>query len=137
MCVCYKAKIASVKEPVGLSRTDGKLPGGLTLVPWLVGKNLVRDATVEDAVTNSYLTSTSLACSAAELYCRLAQNGEIVMHCRYGYYARFRTSGFRNPYFHLFKSTCVVQKEIGRRLTLATGNMSGTIFIFQRLTVAI
>ena len=34
-----RAKIASVKEPVGLSLTDEKLPDGLTLIPWQIGKN--------------------------------------------------------------------------------------------------
>ena len=59
-----RAKIASVKEPGGLSRTDGKRPDSLTLIPWQVGKNLVWNVTV----ANSYLTSTSVtASSAAEL----------------------------------------------------------------------
>ena len=40
-CALVRAKIASVKEPVGLSRTDGKHLYGLTLIPWQVGKNLV------------------------------------------------------------------------------------------------
>ena len=63
-----RVKIASVKEPVGLSRTDGKHPNGLTLIPWQVGKNLVWDVTVADTLVNSYLTSTSItAGSAADL----------------------------------------------------------------------
>ena len=63
-----RAKIASVKEPVVLSRTDGKCPDGLTLIPWQVGKNLVWDVAVADTIANSYLTSTSvIADSTAEL----------------------------------------------------------------------
>ena len=64
-----RAKIAFVKESVGLSRTDGKRPDGLTLIPWQVGKNLVSlwDVTVVDTIANSYLTSTSLALLLAVL----------------------------------------------------------------------
>ena len=63
-----RAKTASVKEPVGLSRTDGKRPDGLTLIPCQVDKNLVWDVTVVDTIANSYLTSTSVtAGSTAEL----------------------------------------------------------------------
>ena len=50
---------------INLSRTDGKRPGGLTLVPWQVGKNLVWNVTVIDAIANSYLTSTSLIAGRA------------------------------------------------------------------------
>jgi len=34
-----KASLNRVKEPQGLSRTDGKRPDGLTLVPWLSGRS--------------------------------------------------------------------------------------------------
>ncbi|XP_073955687.1 uncharacterized protein [Choristoneura fumiferana] len=39
------AGVPSVLEPPGLSRTDGKRPDGLTLVPWEGGRCLVWDAT--------------------------------------------------------------------------------------------
>ena len=64
----FKAKIASVKEPVGLFRSNGKHPDGLTLIPWQVGNNLVWDVAVIDTMANSYLMSPSVtAGSAAEL----------------------------------------------------------------------
>ena len=34
------------KEPDGISRSDGKRPGGLTFVPWAQGKPLTWDVTV-------------------------------------------------------------------------------------------
>ena len=37
------AGIPYTKEPLGLSRSDGKLPGGLSLVPWEAGKPLTWD----------------------------------------------------------------------------------------------
>src|SRR5688572_25352750 len=43
-----RAGIPSTKKPVGLSRSDGKRPEGLTLIPWQVGKNLIWNVTVAD-----------------------------------------------------------------------------------------
>ena len=37
---CYLAQFQSVKEPVGLSRSNGKRPDGATLMPWTRGKPL-------------------------------------------------------------------------------------------------
>ena len=36
----------NTKEPIGLFRSDGKRPDGLTLVPWQSGKSLCWDVTV-------------------------------------------------------------------------------------------
>ena len=43
------ASIPVIKEPVGLLRSDGKRPDGLTLVPWQSGKPLTWDVTVTHA----------------------------------------------------------------------------------------
>src|SRR6218665_1875415 len=40
-----KAGIPSIKEPPGLTRTDGRRPDGLTMIPWRAGRHLVWDAT--------------------------------------------------------------------------------------------
>ena len=93
-----------MKEPVGLTRPNGKRPDGLTLVPWQFGKNLVWDVTVADTVANSYFTSASItAGNAADLD---ASRKEDKLR-RYGYCTHLRTSGFREPWSHLLESTCV------------------------------
>ena len=46
-------------EPTGLSRSDGKLPDGLTLVPWSVGKSIIWDVTIVDTLAASYIQTTS------------------------------------------------------------------------------
>jgi hypothetical protein len=48
-----RASVSSVKVPVGLSRSDGKRPDGLTLVPWQGGKCAIWDVTVADTLANS------------------------------------------------------------------------------------
>jgi len=49
-----RADVPAVKEPSGLSRTDGKRPDGLTLVPWQSGRCLTWDVTVADTLAPSY-----------------------------------------------------------------------------------
>ena len=41
-----------MKEPVGLTRLDGKRPDGLTLIPWQDGKSLTWDVTVVSTLTD-------------------------------------------------------------------------------------
>ena len=48
------ANVPSQLEPVGVSRTDGKRPDGITSVPWKSG-HLIWDATVTDTFAPSYL----------------------------------------------------------------------------------
>ncbi|KAJ4443744.1 hypothetical protein ANN_05522 [Periplaneta americana] len=60
--------IPSLLEPPGISRTDGKRPDGLTLIPWSRGKSLIWDSTCVDTLAPSHLPNTSRrAASAAEL----------------------------------------------------------------------
>ena len=47
-------------EPRGLYRTDGKRPEGVTMIPWEMGKQLVWDVTVVDALAHSRLNQGSL-----------------------------------------------------------------------------
>jgi len=53
------ADIPATKEPVGLLRSDGKRPDGLTLVPWQSGKPLTWDVTVAHTLAASYISSTA------------------------------------------------------------------------------
>ena len=50
-----KAQIPASKEPIGLSRADGKRPDGATLVTWTRGKPLAWDVTVPDTYAASHL----------------------------------------------------------------------------------
>ena len=56
------AKVPSIPEPVGLSRTDNKRPDGATTTPRLRGQPLAWDVTVWDtfAVSNLYLSSAGV-----------------------------------------------------------------------------
>ena len=47
-------------EPCGLYRTDGKRQDGVTMIPWEMGKQLVWDVTIADALAPSRLNQGSL-----------------------------------------------------------------------------
>ena len=52
--------LLSMLEPRGLYRTNGKRPDGVTMIPWEMGKQLVWDVTVVDALAPSRLNQGSL-----------------------------------------------------------------------------
>ena len=52
--------LPSLLEPRGLYRTDGKSADGFTMIPWEMGKQLVWDITVVDALAPSRLNQSSL-----------------------------------------------------------------------------
>ena len=61
------AGIPCSREPLGLSRSDGKRPSGLSLVPWVAGKPMTWDVTVICLLANSFIASAAHeAGSAAE-----------------------------------------------------------------------
>jgi len=47
-----RADVPAVKEPVGLLRSDGKQPDGLTQIPWQEGGCLTWDVTVTDTLAS-------------------------------------------------------------------------------------
>ena len=63
--VIAKADIPALKEPLGLLRTDGKQPDGVTLMPWKQGKCVTWDVTVSDTLAQSYVHETSKTPGAA------------------------------------------------------------------------
>ena len=50
------AGVPESKEPVGLMRSDGKQPDGMSLIPWQAGKVLVWDVTVVTTLADSYVS---------------------------------------------------------------------------------
>src|SRR6201995_2383535 len=60
-----KAGFPAIKEPTRLFRSDGKRPGGCTLIPWHTRKRIVRDVTSPDTLARSYVAETSVTAGAA------------------------------------------------------------------------
>ena len=58
---CCRADIPAVKEPTGLTRTDGKRLDGSTLVPWSAGKCVIWDVTIAHTMTPFYAAISSVS----------------------------------------------------------------------------
>ena len=71
-----RAGVPAVKEPMGLSRTDGKQPDGMSLIPWKVGRCVMWDMTVADTMAVSYLPLTSVSVGAAAEGAALRKNND-------------------------------------------------------------
>jgi hypothetical protein len=128
-----RAGIPSIKEPSGLSRTDGKRPDGLTLIPWHGGKSLIWDVTIVDTVAVSHLAATSSQAGGAasrastnkeEKYAELSKVHNFVA-------IAIETHGPINS-----KALTFIQ-ALGKRLSEASGDPRETAFLLQRLSVAI
>src|SRR5260221_11646403 len=59
------AKIPASKEPTGISRSDGKRPDGISLVPWVRGRCLAWDVTCPDTYASSHIQRSSITAGAA------------------------------------------------------------------------
>ena len=128
-----RADVIALKEPAGLLRADGKWPDGLTQILWQGGRCLTWDVTVTDTLAESYLATTLVvpgsaaegAASRKELKYQLQSNSHLFNPIA------FETFGPINS-----KGSCFLV-ELGRRLTVRTGEKRETAFLFQRLSMAI
>jgi hypothetical protein len=127
------AGIPATKEPSGLTRRDGKRPDGLTLIPWQGGKPLTWDVTVVSTLANSYVRNAvrgggSVAEMAAsrksEKYSDLSSN------------YIFQPIAVENlgP---LNSSALEFISELGRKLSIHSGDEREFLFLMQRISVTI
>ena len=128
-----RAGVHSSKEPTGLIRNDGKRPDGASLIPWSRGRCVTWDVTVPDTFAASHLSFTSVLAGAA---------ANRAAELKHGKYATLQQT-------HIFTPVAVETsgawnnegrdfiQDLGRRLTLATGEQRETAYLFQRISVAI
>ena len=127
------AKIPSRLETSGLSRSDGKRPDGVSVVPWRNGKLLIWDATSPDTFASSY---SSLASADAGL---VAARAEELKEAKYAFLVphhiftpvAIETGGVVGP------QSLAFIRELGRRLELVTGDANSFVHLLQRLSIAV
>ena len=128
-----QAKIQSMKEPVGLTRTDGRRPDGVTMVPWSHGRCLAWDVTVPDTLAASHLDRTSVTTGAAaehEASNKIQKYADILQYYDFVPVA-VETLGAWSV------GALSFIKQLGKRLQEATGEHMETAYLLQRLSVAI
>ena len=123
----------AIKEPPGLTRSDGKCPDGATPIPLASGKCLTWDVTVTDTLAPSYVSlSATSACNAAERaasnkvakYVGLAATHEFVP-------IAIETMGPINASGQAFLNS------IGKRLSQVTDDPRETSFLFQLVSICL
>lgn len=122
--------VPASKEPVGLSRSDGKRPNGMSLIPWQGGKLLVWDVTVTTTLADSYVASAAR---------RAGEVAELAAARK-----RAKYSEISNSYHFLplaFENLGPVNMEafqflysLGHRLSDISGDSRETSYLFQRFS---
>ena len=127
------AEVPATLEPLGLSRTDGKRPDGASLLAWKGGKPLVWDFTCVHRLAASYKdkaknegasVATAAECKKREKYKELTQ------HSVFQPVAVETLGG-------LGQDTLDFLRELGRRISAVNDDQRATIFLRQRLAVAV
>jgi len=127
------AGIPCTKEPLGLSRSDGKRPDGLSVVPREAGKPLIWDVTVICPLADSYVAVAAReAGSAAEEAAtrKTAKYSNIQAHHIFQP-AAVESLGPINT------SGSVFLPKLSRKLADQSGDDREISFLFQRLSVLI
>ena len=127
------AGIPSVLEPVGTDRGDGRRPDGTTVFPFSRGKSLCWDATCVDTFAETNLNGSALASGGAA--CRAEES----KRRKYAALAdRFRFEPIAVETSGVFgTSTASVVTELGRRITGVTGEPRETLWLKQRIGLAV
>jgi len=126
-----RAPIPSMKKPGGLSRSDGKRPDGVRMIPWSRGRCLTWDDTSPDTLAPMNITGSARASGRGGG--RSKENREIPSNCTNPY---LRASSLRNI-------KCVGEQEtefvgeLGRQLTFVSGDGRETFYLRKRLSIAI
>ena len=127
------AGIPSILEPAGLAREDGRRPDGITTLSFRRGKCLVWDATCADTFCHTNLARSAVEAGTAALQ---AENRK---RERYQNISReylfeplaFETSCVFGP------STLKLVNELGKKIQQVTGEPRETLWLKQRLGMAI
>ena len=127
------AGVPSHLEPAGMSRDDGKRPDGATLVPWKRGRSLVWDFTCVNTMARSHL---SLSSANAGSLCEVAEEKKKKKYADLSNNYLFtpiaaETLGPWGPEAFKFVS------ELGRRLSVVTGDPRSKAFLKQKLSMAV
>lgn len=127
------ANVPCLMEPPGLSRSDGKRPDGLTLVPWERGKCLLWDATCVSTFAASHIGRTVRTAGAAAEFAALRKRDKYsALLSRYMFVPlAVETSGCWCAEAKIFLG------ELGRRLRERGHDPRSGSFLMQRLSIAI
>jgi len=121
------------KETSGLSRSDGKRPDGLTLIPWRAGRSLIWDVTVSCTTADSYLEASSREAGAAA---ELAASNKMVKYAGLSSQGEFVPIAVES-HGPINRDALQFLSELGSwQFVETTGDVRASSFLFQRISVA-
>ena len=127
------AKVPSRLEPSGLTRSDGKRPDGVTVVPWRNGKLLIWDATCPDTLALSYrlhaTSSTGAVAGVAEE--KKVQKYSCLAPTHTSMPVAIETLGAVGP------RSLAFLKDLGARMREQSGEERAGQYLLQQLSVAV
>jgi hypothetical protein len=128
-----RASIPSVKELRGSTRTKGKRPDSLIVVPWPEGRCAAWDVAVTDTVAASCVTQSFAKAASAAGARGSTERTEICRHNQSVSFfpLAFETMGSINGAGQDFIS------ELGHQISDSTENPRETSYLFQRTSVAL
>ena len=129
---CCRADVNTVKEPTGLTKTDGKRSDGSTSVSWSAGKCVIWDVTIADTMAPSYAAISSVSAGLVaeqSSACKLAKYSELAI-------SHIFVPIAMESFGPICAEALTVLCELGRRMSVVTGDMREATFIFQRLSIA-
>ena len=128
-----RADVAAVKEPTGLLVGSTLRPDGTTLIPWTRGKCLAWDATTPDTLAASHLPSTCNQAGAAASHASTLKDQKYSSLTPTHHFVAIaiETLGPWNAEGLDFV------RELGRRISLVTGDPRETAYLLQRVSVAV
>ena len=127
------ANIPAVKEPSGLCRNDGKRPEGLILIPWQGEKSLVWDAAVVTPLASSYVDR---AATGEGVVFDLAADKKLDKYSSLSSAYTIQPIAVDNL-GGFSTSTTSFLSELGRRLSSVSNDPNETLYLFQRILVAL
>ena len=122
------AKVQSRLEPTGLLRSDGKRPGGMTIIPWSCGRMLVWDATCCDTFAPSHVRVA--VCEAGAVAAKAEENKDKCSHLDASFAfvpVAVETCGAFGP----------EAGEFWRRVMRATDEANAYQYLVQRIAMAV
>ena len=119
------AHLLSWLEPTGLSRSDGKCPDGVTLVPWRSGRLLVWDAICLNRFSPSHLPSATREAGAVAALAEQSRQEKYTAlnQCHNFTPVAIETSSFL--------------RDLGWHLKQVTGEAMSFSYLRQRLSIAV
>ena len=125
-------QVSSRLEPSGLTRSDGKHPDGVTMVPWKNGKPFLWDTSCPDTLVLSYCLH---ATSSAGAVAGMAEEKKI---CKYSCLAPTHTIMRDTGRMLLALARCF--RKLAARMRQQSGERRGEgspMYLMQRLSVAV